>query len=147
RPVGAARVYGARGAGDEAAVAHDAGADGNHGRVRRVAGRELFRVRQDDLDGPPGLLGQVVGDGRVDRVALATVVAAHEDHVDPNALLGHADRLRQLDAGAEGRLARGPHLDTPVVVDGDHVDVGLQVALVAARDVERVLQDQVRLSE
>ena len=48
---------------------------------------------------------------------------------------------------AEGHLVRRPHLHPPVVVDGHHARVGLEVAVMGKLGAEGVLEDPVGLAE
>src|SRR5262249_44954073 len=79
--VGAAGMNSPRGPRDEAAVAADPGADRDHGRMARVAGREVLRVADQQPHRPPRLAREEVGDGQVHGVALAPEVAAPVDDV------------------------------------------------------------------
>ena len=144
---GAAVQIGARMVGDDLAVSV-------HGRaqvvlrfVLRIAGAQLVRIGHDRLYRPSGLAGEKRARKFLDRVALASEVAADELAVDYDALAGHVEHARELLAQRERRLVRRDDLQPALVVEPDDAAVGLDEALVLARPDVNVLHHEVGSGE
>ena len=133
--------------GGDGSVLLDAGLDPHDGGVTGIHCGEFLGVLHDELDRPPGCLGQQVADVGPGDVHLSAERPSEVGGVGGDLLLGQLVDAGELIASNRTHLRRHPELDLALRVDPDQGGVGLYVRLVAVRRLIGALDDHVGLGK